>query len=301
MFRSVVLASCLVSLLPLGAWADEGDEKLRLVCSTTQVADFVRQVVGDRCHVDGILAPGADPHLYETKPGDAQLVGKADLCFENGLHLEGKDWMSSLAKTAKTPIVTCSEGVAPLRLKAGEEEYNDPHAWFSVANAAIYVNNVLRAMVEIDPQGKDEYEARAQLYLDQLRALHLWTQREVSALPPSKRILVTSHDAFQYFCAEHGFKSAAPVGWSTGDEIGAGLTPAKRKATVESIRGFGVKAIFVETSVNPKLIREIASEAGVSVGGELYSDSMGPPGSAGETYIGMMRENVVTIVRALKD
>lgn len=280
--------------------ADQG-EKFRLVCSTTQVADFVRQVVGDRCEVRGILAPGADPHLYETKPGDAQLVGKADLCFDNGLHLEGKDWMRVLAKTAGKRVVTCTEGVQPLELKAGDQVYHDPHAWFSIANAAAYVNNILRAMIEIDPEGKEEYTARARLYLDQLRALHLWVQREVAAIPPSKRILVTSHDAFQYFCAEHGFQSAAPVGWSTGDEIGAGLTPAKRKATVDSIRSFGVKAIFVETSVNPKLIREIASEAGVSVGGELYSDSMGPPGSAGESYIGMMRENVLTIVHALKE
>jgi manganese/iron transport system substrate-binding protein len=298
--RYALLTAVLAALLPGAAHANDG-EKLRLVCSTTQVTDFVRQVVGDRCQVDGILAPGADPHLYETKPGDAQLVGKADLCFDNGLHLEGKDWMRVLAETANKRVITCTEGVEPLQLKDGDEVVHDPHAWFSVTNAAVYVNNVLRAMIEIDPEGKDEYTARARLYLDQLRALHLWTQREVSVLPPSKRILVTSHDAFQYFCAEHGFKSAAPVGWSTGDEIGAGLTPAKRKATVDSIRGFGVKAIFVETSVNPKLIREIASEAGVSVGGELYSDSMGPPGSAGETYIGMMRENVVTIVRALKE
>jgi len=286
---------------PVTATAGEHPQKLRLVCSTTQVADFVRQVVGDRCQVDGILAPGADPHLYETKPGDAQLVGKADLCFDNGLHLEGKDWMRTLAETANKPIVTCTEGIEPLKLGDGGEQYNDPHAWFSITNAAVYVNNILRAMIELDPAGEEQYTARARLYLDELRALHLWTQREVAKIPPSKRILVTSHDAFQYFCAEHGFKSAAPVGWSTGEEIGAGLTPAKRKATVDSIRGFGVKSIFVETSVNPKLIREIASEAGVDVGGELYSDSMGPPGSAGETYLGMMRENVITIVHALKE
>lgn len=301
MSRFALFAAALALWLPSSLRAAEKQEKLRLVCSTTQVADFVRQVVGDRCHVDGILAPGADPHLYETKPGDAQLVGKADLCFDNGLHLEGKDWMRVLAETADKPIVTCSEGIEPLKLKAGDETYNDPHAWFSITNAATYVNNIQRAMVELDPEGKDQYVARARLYLDQLRALHLWTQREVAQIPPSKRILVTSHDAFQYFCTEHGFQSAAPVGWSTGEEIGAGLTPAKRQATVDSIRGFGVKSIFVETSVNPKLIREIASEAGVSVGGELYSDSMGPPGSAGETYIGMMRENVLTIVHALKE
>ena len=112
--------------------------------------------------------------------------------------------------------------------------------------------------------------------------------------------MVTSHDAFNYFCREYKFKAAAPAGWSTGEEVGGGVTPQRRQAAIESIRGFGVKAIFVETSVNPKLIREIASATGVLVGGELYSDSMGAAGSAGETYLGMMRENVITIVQALK-
>jgi len=112
-------------------------------------------------------------------------------------------------------------------------------------------------------------------------------------------VLVTSHDAFNYFCDAYGFTASAPVGWSTGSEIGGGLTPERRKKVVESIRDAGVKAIFVETSVNPKLIREIAEEAGVTIGGELYSDSMGAPGTGGETYIGMMRENVLTITGAL--
>ena len=111
---------------------------------------------------------------------------------------------------------------------------------------------------------------------------------------------MTSHEAFGYFCQQYGFRSAAPAGWSTGQEIGGGITYERRRATVESIQQFGVKAIFLETSVNPKLINEISSEAGVTIGGKLYSDSMGQAGTAGETYLGMMRENVLTIVQALK-
>ncbi len=300
----------LVGFGPTNATAD--DPKLLVVCSTTQVADFARQVVGDRCRVRSILAAGADPHLYETKPGDAKLAIQADLCLDNGLHLEGKDWMKTLAANAGKPLVTCSDGITPVWLdEHGDvvddpppdsrgEKFWDPHAWFSPGNAAVYVNNVIDAVSRMDPAGTQEYRARGELYLDQLRVLDFWIKRQVSVIPPSKRILVTSHDAFNYFCARYGFKSAAPVGWSTGAEIGAGLTPGKRIETVESIRGFGVKAIFVETSVNPKVIRQIAADAGVSIGGELYSDSMGEPGSAGETYIGMMRENVLTIVAALR-
>jgi manganese/iron transport system substrate-binding protein len=113
-------------------------------------------------------------------------------------------------------------------------------------------------------------------------------------------VLVTSHDAFNYFAARYGMKVRSPVGWSTGSEIGGGMTPERRRQVISSVREFGVPAIFVETSVNPKMIRGIAGEAGVAIGGELYSDAMGESGSAGETYIGMMRENVITIVEALK-
>jgi len=280
--------------------AQSKDNYRLIVCSTTQVADLARQVVGSRWEVQGILAPGQDPHLYEIKPGDARLVAQADLCMENGWHLEGKDWMKTLATNAAKPLVTCAAGVKPLELEQNDEKIFDPHTWFSPKNATIYVRNIVAGVSELDPQHRAEYEARAELYINQLRALHVWIQKQVSVIPPSKRILVTSHDAFNYFCRAYGFTSAAPAGWSTGDEIGGGVTPERRRRAVDSIRKFGVKAIFVETSVNPKLIRQIASDAGVEVGGQLYSDSMGAAGTAGDTYIGMMRENVLTIVEALQ-
>jgi len=292
----------LTGLVPVSATASgqEPAEKRIAVCSTTQVADLTRQVVGDRWQVRCILAPGQDPHLYEIKAGDARTVAIADLCLENGWHLEGKDWMRTLAATAGKPLVTCAEGIAPLNLGEGDEVVHDPHTWFSPRNATVYVRHIVEGVSTIDPRHRTEYEARADLYISQLKTLHTWIQRQVSAIPADRRILVTSHDAFNYFCREYDFKSAAPAGWSTGDEIGGGVTPERRRQAVQSIREFGVKAIFVETSVNPKLIRQVANDAGVQVGGELYSDSMGGPGSAGETYIGMMRENVLTIVGALK-
>ncbi len=280
--------------------AEAQDKKLVIACSTTQVADFVHQVVGDRCEVHCVLAPGADPHLYRIRPQDAKLVAAADICFDNGLHLEGKDWMRGLAESAGKKVVSCATGLEPLQLEADGEKYKDPHAWFTPKNASVYVRNILTAMSKLDPDHKTEYEARAKLYLDQLRVLHAWISEQVSAIPPQKRVLVTSHDAFQYFCHEYGFTSQAPTGWSTDQEIGGGATAQRIRDTAKAIRDQGVKAIFVETSVNPKLIEEIAAEAGVKVGGKLYSDSMGPPGSGGETYLGMMRENVLTIVEAMK-
>jgi manganese/iron transport system substrate-binding protein len=233
-------------------------------------------------------------------PNDAQLALKADLCIQNGLHLEGKNWMATLAKDAGKPIVTATAGLSPIELDVAGEKVSDPHAWFTPRNAALYVNNILKGVMELAPGGKDQYQARAMLYLQQLRVLDGWIRGQFNVIPPDQRILVTSHDAFNYFAKEFGFKNVAPVGWSTGSEVGAGMTPERFKQVVGSIKEFRVKAVFVETSVNPKLVRELAREAGVNVGGELYSDSMGPAGSAGETYIGMMRENVLTIVTALK-
>ena len=279
--------------------AEEGVRR-RIVCSTTQTADFARRVVGDRWQVECVLAPGQDPHLYQVTMADSKLIAGADLCIHNGWHLEGKDWMFTLARDVNKPLVTAVEGIVPLDVGEGGEKMKDPHAWFSPKNAVVYVRNIEKAVSQIDSAHSSEYEARAKLYLNQLRVLDAWIRAQVNAIPANRRILVTSHDAFNYFCREYGFQTQSPVGWSTGAEIGAGLTPQRRRQTVESIRNFGVKAIFVETSVNPQLIEQIAKEAGVVVGGELYSDSMGKRGSAGESYIGMMRENVLKIAQALK-
>ncbi|WP_321496078.1 metal ABC transporter solute-binding protein, Zn/Mn family [uncultured Desulfobacter sp.] len=290
-----------VFLAPVSA-----SEKPVIVVSTTQIGDFARKVAGDHAVVQSILAPGADPHTYTVTPNDVQIVLKADLCIENGLHLEGKSWMKTLATDAGKPLVTATNGIKPLLIQEGKQTLPDPHAWFSPQNAAVYVNNIIKALAGIDPENKDAYQARGKLYLQQLRVLDAWIREQVSTIPSRQRILVTTHDAFNYFCREYNFNeendflSIAPVGWSTGAEVGAGMTPERRQKVVASIKESGAPAIFVETTINPKQIREIAQETGVKIGGELYSDSMGPKGSAGETYIGMMRENTLLIVRALK-
>lgn len=298
--NSFILFWVLVS----GAFAAE--IKPVVVASTTQIADFGRQIAGDAMVVKSILAPGADPHTYQVTPDDVQVVLGADLCLENGLHLEGKNWMATLAKDAGKPLITTTAGIKPIDMEASGQKIVDPHSWFSPRNAAIYVNNIVRAFIELIPSRKEEFEARGRLYLQQLRVLDAWIREEVDRIPPERRILVTTHDAFNYFCREYRFNpgndylSIAPVGWSTGAEVGAGMTPERRRRVVQSIHESGAPAIFVETTINPKQIREIAQETGVKIGGELYSDSMGAAGTAGESYIGMMRENVLLIIGALR-
>ncbi|MCG8638946.1 MAG: zinc ABC transporter substrate-binding protein [Desulfobacterales bacterium] len=304
-YRYLLFAFLIPLVLTSAPWAESGKKPV-IVTSTTQIADFARQIAGDQAVVKSILAPGADPHTYNVTPNDVQMVLDADLCIENGLHLEGKSWMATLAKDAGKPLVTATQGIQKLVIDSDGESIPDPHAWFSPRNAAVYVNNIIKGIIRLDPQNEATYQARATLFLQQLRVLDAWIREQMSQIPTHRRILVTTHDAFNYFCREYklnennNFLSIAPVGWSTGAEVGAGITPERRRKVIQSIKESGAPAIFVETSINPKQIREIAKETGVKIGGELYSDSMGPRGSAGETYIGMMRENTLLIVNALK-
>jgi manganese/iron transport system substrate-binding protein len=295
-----VVLFVLMTVFNVAVGQDSETKKLIATCSTTQVADFTREIVGDRWEVRCILAPGQDPHTYETKPGDTKMVADADLIVRNGWHLEGHEWMLNLAKDANKPVVTCVDGVKSLMLQEGGIEVQDPHAWLSPINAAIYVRNIVKGVSQIDLEHRVEYEVRGELYIAQLRTLHLWIQRELNKIPRSQRVLISHHDAFRYFCALYGFVGVSPGGWSTGDEIGAGITAERRQKVVDSIRSYNVKAIFVETTINPKLVRQIAADAGVTVAGSLYADSMGRPDTAAESYLGMMRENVILIINGLR-
>lgn len=281
----------------------ESAKKLSVVCSTTQIADFTRQVVGDRWTVICVLAPGEDPHTYEPGNDDVLAVGRADLCLENGWHLEGNEWMQNLASAANKPIVTCANGVEPLLIEDQDDsgqptKVKDPHAWFDHNNAAVFVKNIRDSVTKVDPANADEYAARTNLYLLQLRGLGRWVERQVNVIPKNRRILVTHHDAFGYFCRTYGFEAVSPVGWTTGELTDVSVKD--RQTVIKQIQDLGVKSIFVETTINSKLLEGIARDAGITIGGSLYSDAMGGKGTAGETYIGMMRENVLTIVKHLK-
>lgn len=269
----------------------------RVVATTTQITDLARRVAGTAARVDGILPANVDPHDYEPVPGDLAKIAAADLILENGLGLE--TWIGRLLRSRRpgVKIVVTTRGVPPRRGGPGSSE-GDPHAWMAVPNAAIMVRNIRDALAGLDPAHAGTYRDGAAAYLAELAALDKEIFAQVGTIPPAQRVLVTSHEAFGYYAARYGLKLVGTVIPSVSTEAQAS---ARHLAELVSIiRAQRVKAIFVESTVNPKLAAQVAREAGARVVTDLYGDSLGPAGSDGDTYIKMMRHNTRAIVAGLR-
>jgi zinc/manganese transport system substrate-binding protein len=264
---------------------------LPVVASFSILGDFVRNVGGDRVAVTTLVGPDSDVHVYTPSPADARRVAEAKLVVINGFGLEG--WLPRLVQSSggKATIVTATDGIAPRRLGSGA----DPHAWQSVANAKIYVANVRDALVRTDPAGEAVYVANARAYLTRLDALEAEVKSAVAQIPPARRQVISTHDAFGYFAAAYGIAFIAPQGVSTESEPGA-----RDIATIVSqIKRERIPAVFLENITDPRLIRRIAAETGARIGGTLYSDSLtGEKGDA-PTYIELVRHNIKALTSAL--
>jgi len=285
-------------LLPLfvalaASSALHAQDRLNVVTSFSIPADFVRNVGGDRVSVTTLVGPEGDVHVYSPAPADARKIADAKLLVINGLGLEG--WLPRLlqASGSKAPIVAASNGIAPI--KAGLDA--DPHAWQSVANASIYVANIRDALVAADPSGAEVFRSRAQSYLAKLDALDREVHEAIGKIPPSRRKVISTHDAFGYFAAAYGVEFIAPLGVSTESE------PSARDlaAIITQIKTKKIPAVFLENISDPRLIRRISAETGAKVGGTLFSDSLtGEKGDA-PTYIDMVRHNIRALTSALAD
>jgi len=280
------------------------DEKVRATATIGMVADLVNQVGGDRVAVTQLMGPGVDPHLYKPTSKDATTLSKSDVIFYSGLMLEGRmaDLFTRLGREGR-PAYAVTESVAKDELLEPEEfeGHYDPHLWFDVSLWAQTVPTIVKGLSEVDPEGKATYDANAATLMDKLARLDEWNKETAAELPEEKRILVTSHDAYNYFGRAYGFDVVGLQGVSTVSE--AGLSDIA--SLVDFIKSQKVKAIFVETSVNPEAIERVAQDAGVKIGGELFSDAMGEPGEMKNgydvgTYEGMVKYNMETIVNALK-
>jgi zinc/manganese transport system substrate-binding protein len=278
--------------LPLSLHAAD---KLKVVTSFSILADLTREVGGDGIELTNLVGADEDAHLYEPSPDDAKALLRADLIIANGLGFE--PWLERVLGSSepKGKRINASAGVVPLMLDEDGERVPDPHAWQSLTNAEIYVRNIANTLGELDPTNVDAYNERRDLYLTRLHALLKKADAQIAGLTASQRKVVTSHDAFGYLGQTWQLAFIAPQGLSTHDEPSA----AEVAALIRQIRSEGVRAVFVENIRDPRLIQQIADEAGATVGGTLYSDALASEGPA-STYLGMFEHNLDTLMAALK-
>jgi len=290
--RRIVLV--LVALL-LPVSAAPAQEKLRAVATFSILADFVKNVGGDRVDVQALVGPNADAHVYQPSPGDAKALADAKVIFTNGLGFEG--WIARLIKASGTraPMVVATKGMKPRKMDEDGHVETDPHAWQSVPNAKIYVANIRDALIAADPAGKSSYEANATTYLAKLAALDADVKAMIDKIPAERRRIITTHDAFGYFAAAYGVSFIAPQGVSTESEVSA-RDVAK---IITQIRKQKIPAVFLENITDDRLLKRIGAEGGARVGGTLYSDALTDEKGPAPTYIDMMRHNVKQLADAL--
>jgi ABC-type Zn uptake system ZnuABC Zn-binding protein ZnuA len=299
--RIALLAACLTALALAAAGcsgsdgsAGGGGDRLRVVASTTQVADFARNVGGDRVQVTSLLKPGIDAHDYEPSPADIEAIARADLVIENGVGLE--EWLGDTIDSSgfDGPVVDASQGVR-LRMVGGEP---DPHIWQDPRNAMVMAANIERGLAGAEPAAAAQFEANLAAYTKQLKTLDAETERQIDSL--ASRKVVTNHDAFGYYLDRYHLELVGSV--IPSFDSSAELSGRDIRDLVAKIRATGAEAIFSETSLPPRTAETIGREAGVKVVvGEdaLYGDALGPPGSDGDTYLKMIRHNTRTIVSNL--
>lgn len=279
---------CLVTTL-------NATDKPLVVTSASIFADMTNAIGGDLIEVQSLVPIGGDPHRYEPTPGDAKLIASADLILINGLTFEG--WIEELINHSgtKAPAFIITRGINPI-VSDQHAGATDPHAWMTASNGLIYIRNIYEALLNLLPEdAHDALADRYEAYKKELEVLDAEIFARIREIPEKQRILVTSHDAFNYYGSRYGLTLSAIMGISTESEA----QTADLKRVINNIRSFEVSAIFIESTINPKLIQQIATDLKVKIGGELFADSVGEAGSGADTYIGMLRKNSITIAEAL--
>lgn len=309
----LLMAALMGTVLALPASAAE----IKAVASFSILGDIVSHVGGDRVEVTTIVGPNADTHVYEPKPADAQALSQSQVFFVNGLGFEG--WLDRLVEATgfTGPVVVASTGVATHTMaddehghgeaapaEAGHDDHahaeesgeiTDPHAWQSLKNGLIYVQNVSDGLCKADPDGCPTYQANAKAYSAEISALDAQVVAAIDTVPQAQRKVITTHDAFGYFGEAYGVQFLAPEGISTDSEASA----ADVGKLIEQIRADGVKALFIENMSDGRLVEQIARETGVTIGGELYADALSEPGEGASTYLDMFRHNIELLVPAM--
>ncbi|NTU64144.1 MAG: zinc ABC transporter solute-binding protein [Chloroflexi bacterium] len=281
---------------------DLAQRPINAVTTIGMIGDIVKNVGGERVKVTGLMGPGVDPHLYKASEGDVIRLGEADVVFYNGLHLEAamSRVFERMGDRIKTVAVTDTIDRDRLLTPDEFEGNYDPHVWFDVTMWMSATERMRDALIEMDPTHAETYRANAADYLKQLAELDDYVKTQAATLPPEKRVIITAHDAFNYFSRAYGFEVRGLQGISTASEAGT----ADVKGLANFIVERKIPAIFIESSVpvrNVEAVQEAVRAQGwdVQIGGELFSDAMGTPGTPEGTYIGMVKHNIDTVVEAL--
>ncbi|MEM1321980.1 MAG: zinc ABC transporter substrate-binding protein [Bacteroidota bacterium] len=265
-----------------------------VVATASMFFDMAKNIAGEHLPIQLIVPIGSDPHLHIPTPQDAKLVADADLILKNGLTFEG--WLEELIKNSGTnaAVKTITEGIEAI---ASDEYANstDPHAWMNARHGLVYIKNIKEALTQLVPEHAEDFEANYQRYKKELEELDRYIESEIQKIPESRRILITSHDAFQYYGRRYGIQLESTLGTSTDAEVQTSDIVRLNRI----IRKNKVPAIFVESTINPKLMNQLAKDNRIKTGGQLYADSIGDEDSPASTYLAMLKYNTDTIVKAL--
>lgn len=331
--RNQLLALSLGASLIAVASQASAEEPIKVVASFSILGDMVKEIGGDHVALTTLVGPDGDAHVYEPTPSDARAVGEAKLLVVNGFQFEG--WLPRLVETAefKGQEVVATTGLDPIpfaaeaeeghdhaageKPEAGHEDHaagethtagepagheghdhgtNDPHAWQSLANGAVYAENIVKGLSAADPDNAADYRAKGDAYIAEIKAMDARMKSELEAIPEERRKVVTSHDAFGYFAKAYQVSFIAPEGVSTETEASA----ADVAKIIDQIKHDGISAVFVENISDTRLIDRIAAETDAKIGGTLYSDALSGPDGPAATYLGMFQNNIDQIVAALK-
>jgi ABC-type Zn uptake system ZnuABC Zn-binding protein ZnuA len=257
-------------------------------------SDMAANIGGDLIETATIVPIGGDPHIYEPTPGDVRLILQASLILQNGLTFEG--WIKDLIHNSgsEAPVITVTDGITPI-VSTQHQNATDPHAWMDPVNGKTYALNIKNALISLLPDAKAQIETQYQAYVEKLDALDTYIKEQVARIDPHKRILITSHDSFHYYGQRYGLRLESVLGTSTDADVRTSDLMRLNKVIQEN----KIPVVFIESTINPKLLNQVASDNKISIGGKLYSDSLGDKDSPADTYLNMIRHNTDVIVTGL--
>ncbi len=288
-----------LGLFLIGSWftieAQIQQKEKPLVVSTASIfADMVSAIGDTLVESISVVPIGGDPHIYEPTPRDVRILGKANLILINGLTFEG--WISDLISNSGTSasVVTITEGIDPITSEA-HQNAADPHAWMEPVNGKTYAANIKNALIVLIPDHRDQITAQYHRYVAQLDELDQYIKKRINTIAPNKRVLITSHDSFHYYGKRYGVRLESLLGTSTDADVRTSDLMRINKVIQEN----NIPVVFIESTINPKMLKQVAHDNKISIGGKLYSDSLGDKDSPANTYLNMIRYNTDIIVDGL--